>query len=213
MRITEGAFSGSMSRRGLFGIAASVLALGIVGLPWGGAAEAAATDQATALVDKLAGELTALVGSGKSASQLQGPFEQILVRYADMPAVSGSVLGPPWRTASPQQKQQFVAAFQSYLARKYGAQFSDYKNAQIVVKDAKDGGKAGVLVATQVMRPGKDPVAVDWQISDRSGSVRVVNLVIEGVSMLATERAEVGAILDSVGGNIDKLIGKLAAPN
>lgn len=40
-----------------------------------------------------------------------------------------------------------------------------------------------------------------------------MNLVIEGVSMLATERAEVGAMLDAGGGSLDKLIAKLATPS
>ena len=84
-----------------------------------------------------------------------------------------------------------------YLSRKYGAQFDEYRNARIEVTGAKDGGKAGVLVQTRVVRPGQQAIAVDWQISERSGQARVVNLVIEGVSMLATERAEIGAMLEA----------------
>ena len=128
-----------------------------------------------------------------------------------MPAVSASVLGPPWRSASQGQKQAFVAAFQSYLSRKYGAQFDEYRNARIEVTGARDGGRAGVLVQTRVVRPGQQAIAVDWQISDRSGQPRVVNLVIEGVSMLATERAEVGAMLEASRGSIDGLVGQLRA--
>ena len=126
-----------------------------------------------------------------------------------MPAVAASVLGPPWREASQGQKQAFVAAFQGYLSRKYGAQFDEYRNARIEVTGASDGGRAGVLVQTRVVRPGQQAIAVDWQISERSGAARVVNLVIEGVSMLATERAEVGAMLEASRGNIDGLIGQL----
>ena len=137
-------------------------------------------------------------------------FKGIFTRYADMPAVAASVLGPPWRGASAGQRQAFVAAFQDYLARKYGKQFRDYRDAQVAVTGAKDGGKAGVLVATTVRRPGQDDIGVGWQVSDRSGSPRVVNLVIEGVSMLANERAEVGAMLDAHGGSIDGLIGAAA---
>jgi phospholipid transport system substrate-binding protein len=58
-------------------------------------------------------------------------------------------------------------------------------------------------------RPGQADIAVGWQVSDRSGSPRVVNLVIEGVSMLANERAEVGAMLDAQGGSIDGLIAQM----
>ena len=136
-------------------------------------------------------------------------FEGILVHYADMPAIAASVLGPPWRSASASQKQAFVAAFQSYLAHRYGKQFRDYQDARINVSGSRDGGKAGVLVQTTVVRPGQEDTDVDWQVSERSGSARVVNLVIEGVSMLANERAEVGAMLEAQRGSIDGLIGQL----
>ena len=172
---------------------------------------AASTAQAEALVTKLAGELMQLVKSGRSEAQVYSGFESILARYADMPAVSASVLGPPWRGASAAQRQRFVAAFQHYLSRRYGKQFREYRDARIDVTGARDGGKAGVLVATRVVRPGQDDIAVDWQVSDRSGSPRVVNLVIEGVSMLANERAQVGAILDAQRGSIDGLIAQLNA--
>ena len=154
---------------------------------------------------------TQLVKSGRGEAQVYSGFEGILARYADMPAVSASVLGPPWRGASAAQRQRFVAAFQHYLSRRYGKQFREYRDARIDVTGARDGGKAGVLVATRVVRPGQDDIAVDWQVSDRSGSPRVVNLVIEGVSMLANERAQVGAILDAQRGSIDGLIAQLNA--
>jgi phospholipid transport system substrate-binding protein len=177
----------------------------------GGPARAASTAQAEALVTKLAGELMQLVNSGRSEAQTYAGFEGILARYADMPAVAASVLGPPWRGASAGQKQAFVAAFRHYLARRYGKQFREYRNARIVVAGARDGGKAGVLVSSKVVRSGQEDIAVDWQVSDRSGSVRVVNLIIEGVSMLANERAQVGAMLDAQRGSIDGLIAQLNA--
>lgn len=198
-----------MTRRttivGLAAAAAAVLALAPAG------AQADAVSDAQALVQTLSNEMTQLVNSGRSASQLTGEFERLLSRYADMPAVSASVLGPPWRGASNAQRQGFVAAFQGYLARRYGGQFNEYRNAKIVVTGARDGGRAGVLVNTVVQRPGQENVGVDWQISDRSGRARVVNLLIEGVSMLANERAEVGAMLDAQGGSIDRLIAALNA--
>ena len=104
-----------------------------------------------------------------------------------------------------------MAAFQHYLARRYGKQFREYRNARIAVTGARDGGKAGVLVSSRVVRPGQEDIAVDWQISDRSGRTRVVNLIIEGVSLLASERAQVGAMLDAQRGSIDGLIAQLNA--
>ena len=117
----------------------------------------------------------------------------------------------PGAARARRRSRRFVAAFQHYLSRRYGKQFREYRNARIDVTGARDGGKAGVLVQTRVVRPGQDDIAVDWQVSDRSGSARVVNLIIEGVSMLANERAEVGAMLDAQRGSIDGLIAQLNA--
>jgi phospholipid transport system substrate-binding protein len=177
----------------------------------GGGAAAQSGQQAAALVTSLAAELQELVAAGRSEAQVYAGMERILARYADMPAVAASALGPPWRTASAGQRQAFVAAFQSYLARKYGAQFRDYRNASIQVLGTRDGGRAGTLVQTVVNRPGQSAIAVDWQISDRSGAPKAVNLVIEGVSMLANERAEVGAMLEAARGSIDGLTAQLKA--
>jgi phospholipid transport system substrate-binding protein len=193
------------TRRALLVGTAALIALAPLPAP------AATTAQAEALVGQLSGELMQLVNSGRSEAQVFAGFESILSRYADMPAVAASVLGPPWRGASAGQKQAFVAAFQHYLARRYGKQFREYRNARIVVTGARDGGKAGILVTSRVVRPGQEDIAVDWQISDRSGRTRVVNLIIEGVSMLANERAQVGAILDARRGSIDGLIAQLNA--
>jgi phospholipid transport system substrate-binding protein len=194
------------SRRRLLAGLAALSAAAALGRP-----ARAATTAATAFVTGLTQELLALVTSGQPDARVYSGFESILARYADMPAVAASVLGPPWRGASAAQRQAFVAAFQHYLARRYGKQFRDYRSAKFQVTGARDGGKAGILVATKVLRPGQDAIAVDWQVSDRSGQTKVVNLIIEGVSMLATERSQIGAMLDAQKGNLDRLTAQLAA--
>ena len=196
---------GVTRRNALLGLAAAGAALA-AGNP---ATAADASSRAQALVTTLAAELTRMVDAGRSAAQVTRDFEGILSRYVDMPAVAASVLGQPWRGTDAGQRQAYVAAFRGYLAAKYGAQFADYKNSSITVLGSRDGGKAGVLVQTTVKRPGQENVAVDWQVSERSGAAKVVNLVIEGVSMLANERAEVGAMLEASRGDVNGLIAQL----
>lgn len=196
------------SRRALL---AGAAALGAAALLAPRAALADATERAQALVRALSDELIALLKSGRSQAQLFVDFERLLARYGDMPVVAASVLGPPWRSASAAQKQAFVAAFQTYLARKYGRQFTDYQNAQIAIVRARDAGRNGVLVETRVTRPGREGFAVEWQVSERGGAPKVVNLIIEGVSMLTNERAEVAALLEAEGGSIDRLTARMRA--
>ncbi len=95
----------------------------------------------------LAAELTQLVNSGRSEAQIYAGFEGILARYADMPAVAASVLGPPWRGASAGAEAGLRRRVPALSRRaRYGKQFREYRNARIDVTGARDGGKAGVLV-------------------------------------------------------------------
>jgi phospholipid transport system substrate-binding protein len=55
------------------------------------------------------------------------------------------------------------------------------------------------------------PVVVEWLVSDRPGRVVIADIVIEGVSLLVTQREEIAAMLEKRGGDVDKLISDLAA--
>ena len=66
--------------------------------------------------------------------------------------------------------------------------------------------KAGVLVSTLVYVPGNPSLKVVWQVSDGSGSLKLIDLRVEGVSMLSTERQEFRSKLKKFNGSLDDLI-------
>ena len=168
------------------------------------------TDEARALIDKLIGEINSVINSGKSESAMFSSFETIFARYADENYIALSALGPAGRKASAGQKKAFVAAFKRYLAVKYGKRFREFIGGKIEVTDAKPL-KNFFEVKSIAKLQGQSPFEVRWQVFDKSGKVRFFNIIIEGVNMLASERTEIGAMLDKQGGDIDKLIAALKA--
>ncbi len=163
---------------------------------------------ATSLVNSAWADITRVMSSGKSGGSLYRDFEAILVRYADVPVIARSVLGADWRTATDAQRRGFTAAFQSYLARKYGSQFRNYRNTQINVTQAVPVNRY-IEVRANAVSGGGAPAAVTFLVSDRSGSARFFDLRLQGVSLARTERGEIGAMLDKHRGNIDAVIADL----
>ena len=53
---------------------------------------------------------------------------------------------------------------------------------------------------------GQAPFEVIFRVSDKSGRNLFFDIVIEGISLLKTERTEIGAMLDKRRGDIDALI-------
>lgn len=169
---------------------------------------ALATAEARSLIDDVVARITSVINSGKSESAMYRDFEVIFNRYADVPTISRSALGPPARSASSQQLNQFSDAFAGYLARKYGKQFRDFIGGEIIVQSARQVKSFQEVQAVAKLR-GQSPFSVTFMVSDRSGSSRFFDLLIEGISLLKSERAEIGAMLDKRGGNIDALISDL----
>lgn len=163
------------------------------------------TAQARGLIDEVVAKINSVINSGKSEAAMYRDFEALFNRYADVPTISRSALGPPARSASSQQLSQFSDAFAGYLARKYGKQFRDFIGGEITVESARQVKSFQEVQAVAKLR-GQASFAVTFMVSDRSGSDLFFDLLIEGISLLKSERAEIGAMLDKRGGNIDTLI-------
>ncbi|MEM9709244.1 MAG: ABC transporter substrate-binding protein [Pseudomonadota bacterium] len=180
---------------------------GLSALAFLGARPAAAlnTNQATALVDRVVADINTVINSGKSEAAMYRDFEGIFTRYGDVPTIARSALGPSARSASRGQLSAFGDAFGRYLAKKYGARFREFIGGKIEVRDARELKNFVEVRSVAVLR-GQSPFAVSFMVSDRSGSGKFFDIVIEGISLLKTERVEIGSMLDRRRGNIDALI-------
>jgi phospholipid transport system substrate-binding protein len=161
--------------------------------------------EARGLIERMLVDLMALVNSGRSAQELFPDFEALFARYGDLPVIAQSALGPAARTATPAQMRAFTQAFAGYMARKYGKRFREFVGGSIVVTGGGPVRTFFEVISTVTMR-GEPPFEVRWHVSDRSGRPLFFNMIIEGVNLLATERTEIGAMLDRRRGSIDALI-------
>jgi phospholipid transport system substrate-binding protein len=190
-----------MSRRRF----AAGFALGSVALALPLPALALTVDDARALINKAVGEINSIIDSGKSEQAMYGDFERVFSRYADVPVIARSALGVAAKKATAAQMSAFTKTFQVYISRKYGSRFREFIGGKIEVTDAKPL-KSYYEVTSVAHLKGQAPFDVRWHVSDKSGRSLFFNIIIEGVNMLASERAEIGAMLDKSGGDIDKLI-------
>lgn len=170
------------------------------------AALAFSSSQAEALITKTVDDINRIINSGKSESSMYKDFEKVLVRYADTPNIARSVLGPPARSASAAELSAFTRAFQGYIARKYGSRFREFIGGKIEVQRTQKINSIYEVYCTAILR-GSAPFAISFIVADKTG--KFIDLTIEGISLLKSERAEIGAMLDKAGGNIGKLTAKV----
>jgi len=187
-------------RRAVFVVTSLVATLALTG-----PSLALTNKEATQLIGRLVADLNQIINSGRSEKAMYRDFEGLFSKYADVPIIARSSLGVAWRRATPAQRNRYVAEFRGYMARKYGNRFRSFIGGKIVVTSTRKV-TSGYLVSSVAHLSGQSPFSVDWQVSDKSGENKMFNMFIEGISLLATERTEVSAMLDKRNGNIDALI-------
>ncbi|MDX5349329.1 MAG: ABC transporter substrate-binding protein [Paracoccaceae bacterium] len=165
-------------------------------------------EQATALIQGAINDVYRVINSGQPPAQMYGQFEAIFARYGDVDVIARTVLGPAARQVSAGDFAAYRQAFQGYVGRKYGRRFRDFIGGQVVVTGARPL-KSFYAVSSVAQLRGRAPIDVEWHVSDRSGQVRFFNLIIEGVNMIASERAEIAALLAQRRGNVAALAADL----
>ena len=159
------------------------------------------------LVGDLYSELVATSLKELTIDQQEIELKKLFQKYVDVPIIARAVLGKSWRDANPDQRERFIHAFKTYVSNKYGKQFSEFRGTKLEIVKSRDTlTKAGVLVSTEVIVPGNTPLKVVWQVSDGSGSLKLIDMRVEGISMLSTERQEFRSKLKKFNGSIDDLI-------
>lgn len=193
-----------LTRRGF--LAAALGAGALVALP--APATALTQGEARALIDRAIAEINEVINSGRSREWMFARFEEIFREYADVPRIAAAALGPAARTASPSELRAYTDAFARYMARKYGARFREFVGGRVEVRGVRSAGRYVEVVTTTVL-PGREPFEVVFIVSDRGGSTKFIDMVIEGVSLLKSEAVEIRAMLDRNRGSIAGLIGDL----
>jgi phospholipid transport system substrate-binding protein len=173
-------------------------------------AQATTTASAQSLVSNLVGEVNAVIASGAGEAAMIQRFAAIFDKYSDVPTIARYCLGADARTASSSEMSAYTSAFRGYIATKYGRRFREFVGGEIVVVGAAPV-KSWIEVETSVVLRSRAPFQMDWHVSDRSGRDAFFNFIIEGVNMLLTERAEIGAMLDREGRSIAGLINRMNA--
>ena len=206
----------AMDRREFLGRAAFGTAAAFTVMLISRLAPALTVDEAQEFVRGTIEEVAALLEAPGGSAEKAARLRAIMENRAAMPQIARFVAGPAWREMSDSQQARFVESFTRFVSSVYAGKFEEYsgetkKDELFRMEDVVDAGHKGMLVRTSILRVGEAPVTVEWLVTDRPGRTVIADIVIEGISLLVTQREEIGSMLDSRGGDVDRLIADLGS--
>ena len=152
---------------------------------------------------------------GTTFAEREFAFRNILVDGFHMRTISRFVLGRYWKSATKAQRRAYNDVFVDFIVRVYASRFDSYKGETFEIIKVLDSDVGGdVIVRTRILRPsGGSPIGVDYRVRVIDGSYRVVDIGVEGISMLHTHRIEFASVIKRKGmdGFLDELRAQVKA--
>ncbi len=166
---------------------------------------------AKVFIENLAGEaLNSLTQSQISVVDRRQRFQDLMHRYFAFNAIAKWVLGRYWRKANADQRKEYLTLFEKLMIITYADRFEKYSGETLAVEKTEIRGKNDALVHSKLQRPnGQSPIAVVWRVRPKGDSFKVVDVLVEGLSMGITQQKEFSSVIRKNNNNIDGLLSEL----
>jgi phospholipid transport system substrate-binding protein len=165
-----------------------------------GGRSANSSDDAGAFVQDLGDKVIGLIRQTELArSSRETKFRNLLVENIDLRSVSRAALGRYWRMATDVQIARYQTIYPDYVIAIYGGLFENYSDETLKVTGAQPVGGGDVLVDSEITRGKALPLNVIFRVRRRGDGFKVLDVMVEGISMLVTQRSEFASVIQSKG--------------
>ncbi len=190
------------SRRAGVGVLAP-LVLGAAWLAWAGPAAASSvpgTEAAQGVVRQTVDDVLAILANKDwpVEKRIQA-IEKIAYDRFDFSTISRLVLARNYRRFSPDQRIEFEEEFKAHLSRSYGNRVDRYEQEQVDIVGARVESRGDVTVLTRIIGGQADGIEMHYRLREREERWRMIDVVIEGVSLVSSFRSQFKEVVSQGG--------------
>ncbi len=127
---------------------------------------------------------------GLTLDERQDRVRGLLIQGFDIPFIGRFVIGRYWRRATPDQRGDYIALYGEFFLQNYASRISDFAGQTFVVTGARRANAKDFVVRTLIKRPFGLTLTADWRVRKSGDRYRVIDMMVEGVSMAITQRSE-----------------------
>jgi phospholipid transport system substrate-binding protein len=201
-------------RRVLLALAAGVIALGLLAVP---GAVSASDPSAEQVIRGLAEEIwTSLRSNGVAPEVRVEKLTALLEARADVGLISRLALGRHWNRLPEAQRQDYQKLFRDVVIRSFARRLDGYApeaegglEERFRILGSAQAGERDTLVRSKVFPENGPPVALDWRLRAGASGPVIIDLIVEGASLLVSQRSEFSAVIERQ--DIDGLLSELRA--
>lgn len=171
--------------------------------------DAVVKETSSGVISRIESDRAALEANPEGVYDL---VNELVVPHFDFISMSRWVLGKSWKTASAEQRTDFVEQFKTLLVRTYARALLEYSGQEVKYfpVEQKPNSKLAI-VKTELTSEGSQPFPIAYRMHQKSEAWKVIDVSVDGVSLISTYRGSFTSQIKKEG--IDSLIQKLVDKN
>jgi phospholipid transport system substrate-binding protein len=146
-------------------------------------------------VNKVLATLTDPAFKAKSKDQQLAQLTEVIGTIFDFEELSRRTLGREWRKMNDAQKKEFVELFRELLQGVYADRLLAYSDQKVIFDKENMLKKGRAEVQSYLQTSDGKQIPLFYRLTDKSGSWKVYDVIIEGVSMVKNYRTQFREIL------------------
>ncbi len=166
-------------------------------------------DGAKKFVEVLADDaIRSLAVNDISEAERASRFRNLMLRNFAVKGIGKFVLGRHWRKASDPIRKEYLRLFEDLLVATYAQRFAKYAGETLNIGRAEVRGQRDVIVHSTMLRvDSAKPLKIAWRVrGTKSGTYKIVDIMVEGISMIQTQKSEFASFIKKNGGKLDPLL-------
>lgn len=138
-------------------------------------------------------------------------FRTLMNKNFSINGIAKFVLGRHLRKASETEKTDYLKLYEDLMVATYADRFAKYSGERLLVKNAEVRGEKDVIVYTTMVKAGNGakPLKVDWRVRSKGKTFTIIDVMVEGISMIMTQKFEFSSFIKSSGGDFKSLLAEL----
>ena len=167
--------------------------------------------QAEKFINMMASDAISFLGDiDLSHETKQERFRKLLTRSFDMSTIGRFALGRYWRVSSAEQRKEYQKLFEDMVVDVYSRRFAEYDGQNLEIRGSREDEKGDVVVNSFIVpEVGNQEIKVDWRVRKKGGEFKVIDVMVEGVSMALTQRSDFSSVIQRGGGEVSVLLAHL----
>jgi len=151
------------------------------------------------------------LGGNLSKEERIEKLKDIAKETVDIKGIGLYSLGAYRKVLTEEQKEKYEKVFEQYFLKSFSSRLAEYSNPEIEVNSKKKINENYTIVNSTLVATNTRPkVEINWRVYTKDPeNLLIRDLIIEGLSLVRTQKEEFASIINSNDGNIDALFQNL----